>query len=123
MRLSPRASTPSTAPSWSESTATPSELSHALGMPAQTMSDWIGALRDRGHVATRRNPSDGRSQLVALTGAGRRVHRRTNRSFEVAYRRFLAQLPLPEEDSRRILAEMIAAARLAQGEQGAVRER
>jgi DNA-binding MarR family transcriptional regulator len=103
--------------------ATPSELSHALGMPAQTMSDWIGILRERGHAITRRNPRDGRSQLVELTPAGRRVHQRTNRSFELAYRRFLGHLPMPEDDARRLLGEMIGAARVARGERGSVRER
>ncbi len=102
--------------------ATPSELSHLLGMPAQTMSDWVATLRDRGHVETRRNPRDGRSQLVALSPAGRRAQRSTNRSFERVYRRFLDELALPEEDARRILAGMIAAARVAGGE-GKVRAR
>jgi DNA-binding MarR family transcriptional regulator len=105
--------------------ATPSELSHVLGMPAQTMSDWIALLRDRGHLETRRNPHDGRSQLVSLSPAGRRAHRRTNRSFELVYRRFLDELSLPEDEARRILGEMVAAARLVGGERagGGVRER
>jgi DNA-binding MarR family transcriptional regulator len=96
--------------------ATPSELSHALGMPAQTMSDWIALMRDRGHAETRRNPRDGRSQLVSLTPAGRRAHRRTNRSFEVVYRRFLEALPLPEDEARRLIAQIITAARQTPGE-------
>jgi DNA-binding MarR family transcriptional regulator len=96
--------------------ATPSELCHVLGMPAQTMSDWIGVLRGRGHVETDRNPRDGRSQLVTLSQAGRRAQRRTNRSFEVVYRRFLDELAMPEVEARRILAAMIGAARLATGE-------
>ncbi len=98
--------------------AMPSELAHVLGMPAQTMSDWIGLLRDREHAETRRNPRDGRSQLVSLTPAGRRVHRRTNRLFELAYRRFLDEMSLPETEARRLLAGMIAAARGATGERG-----
>ena len=96
--------------------ATPSELSHALGMPAQTMSDWIAVMRERGHADTRRNPRDGRSQLVSLTDAGRCAHRRTNRSFEVVYRRFLDALALPEDEARRLLSLIIAAARQAPGE-------
>jgi len=96
--------------------ATPSELSHALGLPAQTMSDWIGLFRDRGLVETRRHPRDGRSQLVSLTAAGRRAHRRTNRSFELVYRRFIDELALPEEEARRILAQMIGAAQVTRGE-------
>jgi DNA-binding MarR family transcriptional regulator len=105
--------------------ATPSELSHVLGMPAQTMSDWIALLRDRGHLETRRNPHDGRSQLVSLSPAGRRAHRRTNRSFELVYRRFLDELSLPEDEARRILGDMVAAALLAGGERvgAGVRER
>ncbi|HEY6607682.1 MAG TPA: MarR family transcriptional regulator [Candidatus Limnocylindria bacterium] len=96
--------------------ATPSELSHALGMPAQTMSDWIGMLRERGHAEARRNPRDGRSQLVSLSPSGRRAHRRTNRSFELVYRRFLDELALPEDTARRLLAEMVVAARVVRGE-------
>ena len=99
-------------------TSTPSELSHALGMPAQTMSDWLGLLRDRRHAETRRNPRDGRSQLVTLTSQGRRAHRSTNRSFEVVYRRFLDELSLPEEEARRLLGEVVNAARVAHGERG-----
>jgi DNA-binding MarR family transcriptional regulator len=99
--------------------ATPSELRHALGMPAQTMSDWIGHFRDRGHVETQRNPDDGRSQLVSLTPAGLRAHRRANRSFEMVYRRFIDELTLPEEEARRILGQMIGAARVTRGERGA----
>lgn len=98
--------------------ATPSELAHALGMPAQTMSDWIGVMRERGHAETRRNPQDGRSQLVSLTDSGRRAHRRTNRSFEVVYRRFLEALPVSEAEARRLLAQVIAAARQTPGEAG-----
>lgn len=104
--------------------ATPSELSHALGMPAQTMSDWLAGFRTRGLVEMRPNPRDGRSQLVSLTPAGRRAHRRTNRSFELVYRRFLAALDLPEDEARRFLAGMVTAARVATGErddQGAAR--
>jgi DNA-binding MarR family transcriptional regulator len=96
--------------------ATPSELRHALGMPAQTMSDWIALMRERGHAESRRNPRDGRSQLVSLTPAGRRAHRLTNRSFEMVYRRFLAELELPEDEARRLLGTLVAAARLARGE-------
>jgi DNA-binding MarR family transcriptional regulator len=98
--------------------ATPSELSHALGMPAQTMSDWIGLLRERGHAEVRRNPRDGRSQLVSLSASGRGAHRRTNRSFELVYRRFLDELALPEDEARRILAGLVAAARIVRGERG-----
>jgi len=98
--------------------ATPSELRHSLGMPAQTMSDWIALLRDRGHAESRPNPRDGRSQLVSLTPAGRRAHRLTNRRFEVVYRRFLAELDLPEEEARLLLGQIVAAARLARGEAG-----
>ncbi len=85
-------------------------------MPAQTMSDWIALLRERGHADSRRNPRDGRSQLVSLTPAGKRAHWLTNRTFEVIYRRFLTELVLPEEDARRLLGQLVAAARLARGE-------
>jgi DNA-binding MarR family transcriptional regulator len=101
--------------------ATPSELRHSLGMPAQTMSDWIGLLRERGHAASRPNPRDGRSQLVTLTPAGRRAQRLTNRSFEIVYRRFLDELSMPEDEARRLLGEVVAAARLAHGERAAPR--
>jgi DNA-binding MarR family transcriptional regulator len=107
---------------------TPSELSHALSMPRQTVSDWVALLRSRGHVAVEPNPADRRSQLISLTTAGRRAHRATNRRFEKVYRRFLANMPGREGDVRARLSELVEAARLARGERASaldepVRER
>jgi len=95
---------------------TPSEVSHALSMPRQTVSDWVALLRTRGHVAVETNPDDRRSQLLSLSVAGRRAHRATNRRFEEVYRRFVDHLPGSEGAARALLSELIEAARMARGE-------
>jgi DNA-binding MarR family transcriptional regulator len=103
---------------------TPSEVSHALSMPRQTVSDWVALLRDRGHITLETNPADGRSQLIRLTDAGRRAQRATNRRFEEVYRTFLHRLRRREADVRFALAELVEAARAARGErEPTVRER
>jgi DNA-binding MarR family transcriptional regulator len=98
---------------------TPSQLWAALGLPQATLTHYLAAMRERGHLRTARNPADGRSYLVALTIRGRTAHRRAHQSFEAAYRRFIAALEDPDATSRavaaldaaaeRALAEMLAA--------------
>ncbi len=95
---------------------TPSEVSHALSMPRQTVSDWVALLRERGHIRVETNPADRRSQLITMTPAGRRAHRATNRRFEEVYRRFIDRLPRPEAEVRTALSELVEAARVARGE-------
>jgi DNA-binding MarR family transcriptional regulator len=46
------------------------EVAAELGMPLTTASDAVRRLEARGHVHRSRNPDDGRSVLVELSGAG-----------------------------------------------------
>jgi DNA-binding MarR family transcriptional regulator len=67
----------------------PSEIAAIVGMPPTTLSHYIRAMRERGHLNERRNPVDSRSRVLTLTVSGRTAHRRANRAFELAYRRFM----------------------------------
>ncbi|WP_421787405.1 MarR family winged helix-turn-helix transcriptional regulator [Hyphobacterium sp.] len=53
---------------------TAQDLATATAMDKVTVSRAVGALIDRGFVSRERHQSDGRSALVALTEAGRRVY-------------------------------------------------
>ncbi|MCB0910277.1 MAG: MarR family transcriptional regulator [Propionibacteriaceae bacterium] len=50
---------------------TPGELADAERIAPPSMTKTVNCLAERGLVATRDNPADGRSKLVALTDAGR----------------------------------------------------
>ncbi len=67
----------------------PTEIAAIVGMPPTTLSHYIRAMRERGHLDEQRNPRDSRSRVLTLTVAGRRAHRRANRAFEPAYLRFM----------------------------------
>jgi DNA-binding MarR family transcriptional regulator len=95
---------------------TPSEVSHALSMPRQTVSDWMALLRERGHITLEPNVADRRSQLISLTASGRRAHRLTNHRFEEVYRRLLERLPRSEAGLRATLGELTEAIRATLGE-------
>ncbi len=98
---------------------TPSQVGTALGLPQATLTHYLAAMRERGHLRTARNPADGRSYLVALSIRGRTAHRHAHQSFDAAYRRFMAALEDPDAASRALsalgaaaeqaLAEMLAA--------------
>ena len=48
-------------------------LAEATGQRRTTVRDMVGRLVERGHVEERPNPRDGRSTLLALTPAGRKI--------------------------------------------------
>ena len=94
---------------------TPTELGRVVGMPATTVSHYIRAMRERGHLDETRNPSDSRSRILALSRRGRAAHRRASLAFEEAYRRFVARIAEPGDTSRSLLEiEEAAAAALAE---------
>ena len=94
---------------------TPTELGRVVGMPATTVSHYIRAMRERGHLEETRNPSDSRSRILALSRPGRAAHRRASQAFGEAYRRFVARIAEPGESSRALLEiEEAAAAALAE---------
>lgn len=87
----------------------PTEIAAIVGMPPTTLSHYIRAMRERGHLAERRNPHDSRSRVLSLTVSGRSAHRRANRAFEQAYRRFMDGIG-DEAGVKSALAQIEAAA-------------
>ena len=49
----------------------PTEIATIVGMPPTTLSHYIRAMRERGHLDERRNPQDSRSRVLTLTVSGR----------------------------------------------------
>lgn len=60
---------------------TPSDLAQWMSAPATTVSSYVKRFEARGHVRRAPHPDDGRSYLVQLTDAGRRVHREAGEHF------------------------------------------
>jgi DNA-binding MarR family transcriptional regulator len=87
----------------------PTEIATLVGMPPTTLSHYIRAMRERGHLEERPNPRDSRSRDLTLTGSGRRAHRRANQAFEQAYRRFMEGIA-DEPGVKAALAQIEAAA-------------
>ena len=87
----------------------PTEIAGFVGMPPTTLSHYIRAMRERGHLGERRNPHDSRSRVLTLTASGRAAHRRANRAFEQAYRRFMEGIG-DEASVKAALAEIEGAA-------------
>jgi DNA-binding MarR family transcriptional regulator len=87
----------------------PTEIATIVGMPPTTLSHYIRAMRERGHLDERRNPRDSRSRVLTLTMSGRGAHRRANRAFEQAYRRFIEHIG-DEAGVKAALAQVEAAA-------------
>ncbi len=87
----------------------PTEIATIVGMPPTTLSHYIRAMRERGHLDERRNPQDSRSRVLTLTVSGRKAHRRASRAFEQAYRRFIEGIE-DEAEVKAALAQIEAAA-------------
>ena len=87
----------------------PTEIAAIVGMPPTTLSHYIRAMRERGHLEERRNPQDSRSRVLRLTISGRGAHRRANQAFAQAYRRFMEGIG-EEAEVKAALAEIEAAA-------------
>lgn len=92
---------------------TPKEIGRELGMPPQTVSDWLAVLRRRDHLRSGPNPRDKRSVLVWLSANGRRAHRETSVLFESAFEAVVAELPDGEAAARREVITIIDAVRRA----------
>jgi DNA-binding MarR family transcriptional regulator len=100
---------------------TPSELALDLGMGRSTLSNWLRRMDSRGHLRRRRNPDDGRSQLVQLTAAGGRLTERCFPSFSLAIETFREALDVDEDVLLDALESMSSAltaavARLQEGQ-------
>jgi DNA-binding MarR family transcriptional regulator len=60
----------------------PGEVAGFLRLPPTTVSAHVRRLTTRGHVATERDPDDGRGKRLRLTGAGMSAHREALALFE-----------------------------------------
>lgn len=92
---------------------TPSELADILGMGRSTLSNWLRRMDSRGHLRRRRNPSDGRSQLVSLTASGRRLTEQSMPAFARAIGAFRDELDVDEDgllDALEAMSRALAAA-------------
>lgn len=58
---------------WDKTQATPGEMAEVLTMTRGAISKIIDKLESKGWVKSKINPEDNRGQLLALSGAGRRV--------------------------------------------------
>jgi DNA-binding MarR family transcriptional regulator len=92
-----------------EGQVTPSRMAEVLGMPATTVSYVIGQMQSRGHLHRLPNPKDGRSSLLELTAAGRRITQHAARGFSSALESFSAELDIPEARLLSVLEGMAAA--------------
>lgn len=90
----------------------PTDIAASVGMPPTTVSHYVRAMRERGHLWEVANPRDTRSRLLSLTASGRRAHRRANLAFEEAYARFLAEIG-DERGVKAALLDVEAAAETA----------
>ena len=92
---------------------TPSDMARDLGMPLQTVSDWVALLRKRGHLVSTTNDRDRRSYRVSLTEEGLRMQGETNVHLERAYRLFIKSLETSEQEMRAHVQQMTRAVETA----------
>lgn len=90
--------------------SSPTRMAEAVGMPPTTMSHYVRAMLERGHIQRSRNPRDQRSAVLSLTPAGRAAHRRAAAAFELANGRFLDALDVTDASARRVLGALGRAA-------------
>ena len=74
------------------------ELTRRLRLQKSSMSRLVDSLQDRGWVRRVEHPRDGRSVLVELTAAGRRVAGRLAQARADLFRRLLERLEKEEQD-------------------------
>ncbi len=91
----------------------PTDLARRVGMPPTTMSHYVHAMLDRGHVEREIVASDRRSFRLRLTADGLAVHGRASRAFAEAHSRFMAALEVDEQAAEAILATIGKAAERA----------
>jgi DNA-binding MarR family transcriptional regulator len=95
---------------------TPTEMARQMGVPLTTVLDYIRSMRERGHVARRRDASDGRAFEAHLTAAGLRAFHRAHAAWNEALLDFEPALGMPVRDVRRALHAIDdAAARTLRG--------
>jgi len=82
---------------------TPTGMARQMGMPLTTVLDYLRSMRERGHVARRRDVSDGRAFVARLTASGLRQFHRASRAWNDALRDFEPALGMPVGEVRRAL--------------------
>jgi DNA-binding MarR family transcriptional regulator len=91
----------------------PTDLARRVGMPPTTMSHYVRAMLERGHVEREIVASDRRSYRLRLTEAGLAAHARASRAFAQADRRFMTALEIDEAEATDVLASIGRAAETA----------
>jgi DNA-binding MarR family transcriptional regulator len=84
------------------------QASRDFGLPITTLATLLAPLIDRGEVARRPHPTDGRARLLDLTDAGRQRLEAAIPDFSVAYRALLGQLEEQEVDDEAVFAALDA---------------
>jgi DNA-binding MarR family transcriptional regulator len=94
----------------------PTDLARRVGMPPTTMSHYVRAMLERGHVEREIVASDRRSYRLRLTDAGLAAHAEASHAFAEADRRFMAAFGAGERDALDVLASIGQAAGQAAAE-------
>jgi DNA-binding MarR family transcriptional regulator len=89
---------------------TPRDLCARLGVTPSTLTGHLAALARRGHATRVRDPADGRSYRVELTGEGRRMVELCRSGFRRMLRRLTAELTEPTDVIRAMLTGVDRAA-------------
>ena len=92
-------------------TATPSELSHELGVAPTTLSAMIDRLVQKGQIRRVPHPDDGRSYLLELTAQGMKTNLRNSRRLERALADLRAELDTDPEEILEAMRRLEAALR------------
>jgi MarR family transcriptional regulator, temperature-dependent positive regulator of motility len=85
-------------------------LSELVHLDRSTIADLVGRLVRRELVERVRDPADGRRNVLKLTGAGRRLHRKLVTRTARMNRVFLAPLDEAEQETLLRLVGRVAAA-------------
>ena len=94
----------------------PTDLARRVGMPPTTMSHYVRAMLERGHVEREIVASDRRSYRLRLTDSGFAAHAKASRAFAEADRRFMASFGADEPEALDVLASIGQAAGQAAAE-------
>ena len=84
------------------------QASRDFGLPITTLATLLAPLIDRGEIARRPHPTDGRARLLELTDAGRQRLEAAIPDFSVAYRALLGQLEEQEIEDEAVFAALDA---------------
>lgn len=74
----------------------PMDMARAFQVPKTSLTHTLKGLEDRGLIEMRPNPEDGRSKLVYLTDAGRKLRADTIAGLGPDFERIIAAVDVPE---------------------------